>query len=321
MAASREPRCNAGNRMSRVLEEELEEDDFYKTTYGGFADEEEDGDFQHDQEDSADEVDSDFDRSEDDEIKSEEEAADKPKPRRKGVSTKAYKEPSVKKPKLASDSKPETASDSVQTKKRTHGVNNNGPMRKSSRKSTATNSLMTIIRQKERESDKKKKEITRKPATGVRRLTQEELMKLAEKTERKNLKSLEKYQRLEANRKKVAVKKKTFEGPTVKFMSMAVPILDKSNSSSEASETPKRDTKLLNTDKMSRNFVVFSHDSTFDETFNYKRKRPPSTRYCPVTRQPARYIDPVTKIPYYDMTAFKIIRRVYHETLQEMKSK
>jgi len=37
MAASREPRKNAGNRMSRVLEEELEEDDFYKTTYGGFT--------------------------------------------------------------------------------------------------------------------------------------------------------------------------------------------------------------------------------------------------------------------------------------------
>ena len=36
LASTREKRCNAGNRMSRMLEEE-QEDDFYKTTYGGFA--------------------------------------------------------------------------------------------------------------------------------------------------------------------------------------------------------------------------------------------------------------------------------------------
>ena len=35
MAQSREKRVNAGNRMARLLEAE-DEDDFYKTTYGGF---------------------------------------------------------------------------------------------------------------------------------------------------------------------------------------------------------------------------------------------------------------------------------------------
>lgn len=35
MAASREKRVTAGNRMARLLEAE-DEDDFYKTTYGGF---------------------------------------------------------------------------------------------------------------------------------------------------------------------------------------------------------------------------------------------------------------------------------------------
>ena len=35
LASSRDRRSNAGNRMSRLLEEE-DEDDFYKTTYGGF---------------------------------------------------------------------------------------------------------------------------------------------------------------------------------------------------------------------------------------------------------------------------------------------
>lgn len=37
MAAERQPRHNAGNRMAKLLNEE-EEDDFYKNTYGGFND-------------------------------------------------------------------------------------------------------------------------------------------------------------------------------------------------------------------------------------------------------------------------------------------
>jgi vacuolar protein sorting-associated protein 72 len=38
MAATRERRSNAGNRIARLLDEEEEEDEFYKTSYGGFAD-------------------------------------------------------------------------------------------------------------------------------------------------------------------------------------------------------------------------------------------------------------------------------------------
>lgn len=36
MAATREKRSNAGAKMARLLDDE-EEDDFYKTTYGGFT--------------------------------------------------------------------------------------------------------------------------------------------------------------------------------------------------------------------------------------------------------------------------------------------
>ena len=35
LALTREKRINAGNRMSRMLQEE-EQDEFYATTYGGF---------------------------------------------------------------------------------------------------------------------------------------------------------------------------------------------------------------------------------------------------------------------------------------------
>ena len=44
MAASRSQRSSAGNRMSQLLDEE-EEDEFYKTTYGGFAEEADDIDY------------------------------------------------------------------------------------------------------------------------------------------------------------------------------------------------------------------------------------------------------------------------------------
>lgn len=36
MAASRSRRANAGTKMNKLIEEEEDEDDFYKTTYGGF---------------------------------------------------------------------------------------------------------------------------------------------------------------------------------------------------------------------------------------------------------------------------------------------
>lgn len=36
--------------------------------------------------------------------------------------------------------------------------------------------------------------------------------------------------------------------------------------------------------------------------------------YCPVTKKIARYIDPLTNIPYYDIEAFKLIRKAYKMT-------
>lgn len=45
MAAERERRNNAGNKLAKLLNEE-EEDEFYKTTYGGFEEVENDVDYQ-----------------------------------------------------------------------------------------------------------------------------------------------------------------------------------------------------------------------------------------------------------------------------------
>lgn len=77
MAANRERRSNAGNKLARLLDEE-EEDDFYKTTYGGFNEDEEDNDFHFVDEDAPDEVDSDFSIDENDEVISDIEIEDLP---------------------------------------------------------------------------------------------------------------------------------------------------------------------------------------------------------------------------------------------------
>lgn len=68
MAAERERRSNAGNKLARLLDEEEADDDFYKTTYGGFNEDEEDNDFHFVDEEAPDEVDSDFSIDENDEV-------------------------------------------------------------------------------------------------------------------------------------------------------------------------------------------------------------------------------------------------------------
>merc|ERR1712183_1255822 len=142
MAASRAPRATAGNRMSRVLEEELGEDDFYKTTYGGFTEEQEDGDFHSDQEDSADEVDSDFDNPEEEDGGDDDGEPVEKKKRKKapGVVTKAYKEPKkVVTPKdgaaVATPKDKDTANKKL--KKAAEKAATPDAMRKSSRRATA----------------------------------------------------------------------------------------------------------------------------------------------------------------------------------------
>ena len=44
MAAHRSRRSNAGNKISKLLDNE-EEDEFYKTSYGGFQEDEEDKEY------------------------------------------------------------------------------------------------------------------------------------------------------------------------------------------------------------------------------------------------------------------------------------
>ncbi|PAV87664.1 hypothetical protein WR25_15427 [Diploscapter pachys] len=67
MVANRARRGNAGAKMLQLIEETLQEDDFYKSAYGGFAEEDADAEYVSPNQSDDDEVDSDFDRPEDEE--------------------------------------------------------------------------------------------------------------------------------------------------------------------------------------------------------------------------------------------------------------
>lgn len=350
MAASRERRSTAGNRMSKVLEEELEEDDFYKTTYGGFEEEEEDGDFDSEQEDSADEVDSDFDNPEEEDDDQEVKASDDEKPKRKrGINTKAYKEPNPKRGVAASLSaakKPRTESVPKQNEKGSDEDDNNDgsidtqnektpkpnkldaksieQVRKSSRHSTAKNSLLTHIRKKEREEEnKKKKGMPKKQTIGVRRLTQEELMAEAEKTERKNVKSLENYLRLEESRKKSMNlnKRSCLEGvATIRSVSLTMRDPDVNAATQAAvAECADGKTATVKDDRYEQEFYIFSDYESMAKHYDEALKtvhQPPPQPMCPVSGKPARYRDPLTGIPFYDVAALGEIRAVYEAELK-----
>ncbi|XP_028649800.1 vacuolar protein sorting-associated protein 72 homolog [Erpetoichthys calabaricus] len=323
---NRVPRKTAGNRMSKLLDAE-EEDEFYKTTYGGFNEESGDDEYKGDQSESEDEVDSDFDIDEGDEPDSDQEE-DEPK-RKRRVVTKAYKEP-IKAPKPKS--KPRRPTTQTSTSEKVDYTpelfelqDDIGENRKSVRQSTTEHTRLTYLRLQERQVQPRRK----KGPHHDRPLTQEELLAEAKITAEINLRSLENYERLEADKKKQVCKKRRCDGPTIRYHSVLMPIisenhlkeenvdvegLDQDNqqsSSAGISECLPPGTQT-STGKCSRTFITFSDDETFEQYFSRVRQlRAPVKEICPVTHKPALYRDPITDIPYSNIRAFKIIREAY----------
>ncbi|KAG7309728.1 hypothetical protein JYU34_004220 [Plutella xylostella] len=401
--SGRERRVNAGNRMSKLLDEE-EEDDFYKTTYGGFEEMAEDVDYVEEKE-VDDVVDSDFDIDEDDEPASDQEVDEKAK-RKSG--TKVYKDPNrVKKKTAPSTDKPkkevvkkprEKVFDENSTDSNDKSIDlSNVSGRKSIRQSTAVKSAETLQRIKIRSELKKKNP----KKTEERPLTQEELLAEAVITEQENLKSLELFQQIELEKKKSRPTKKGISGPIIRYHSFAVPdetklsrsqseILPEDTSLSDLikneeellappEETPQNNVnnedvpmteikpeedrdledelKTVNMDPIDvigvdeeiqvddirklkkdekkpkkrqeytttsdafyeRTLISFKNDIK-DKAFNasFKQAQPKRKRLqlCAVTKRPARYIDPVTKLPYSCVDAFRIIREAYYQQLE-----
>ncbi|KAM6958932.1 vacuolar protein sorting 72 homolog a [Aplochiton taeniatus] len=326
LADTRDPRKTAGNRMSKLLDAE-EEDDFYKTTYGGFNDESGDDEYQGDHSDTEDEVDSDFDIDEGDEPDSD---LEDDAPRRKTrVVTKAYKEPiKVTKPKACKRPYEEIKkTEKAKVERRDpQDFQDFGETRKSVRQSTSEHTRKTNLRLQERQDAPRR----RRGALHDRPLTQEELLAEAKITAELNLRSLENYERLEADKKKQVHKKRRFEGSTIRYHSVLMPlgshsILKEENVDVEgldqdvpqtAAQHPTTSSQLPAGGLASRTYITFSDEEALEAAFPSTGRtgyQVPVQEVCPVTHKVALYRDPVTDIPYANTRAFRIIREAYHK--------
>ncbi|XP_058863682.1 vacuolar protein sorting-associated protein 72 homolog isoform X2 [Acipenser ruthenus] len=288
-----------------------------------------DDEYKSDQSASEDEVDSDFDIDEGAEPDSDQEESEPKRKRR--VVTKAYKEPlktAKPNPKARKAWAQPSGSEKVKEEKREpfELQGDVGENRKSVRQSTTEHTRLTYLRLQERQVQPRR----RKGPHHDRPLTQEELLAEAKITAEINLRSLENYERLEADKKKQVHKKRRCDGPLVRFHSVLTPLVSETHLKEETVDvegldqdpqqqptppsTASQDPPQPPTGQCARTFITFSDEETFESFFLRPRAhRPPVREICPVTHKPALYRDPITDIPYSNIRAFKIIREAYRK--------
>lgn len=350
MAATRERRVNAGNRISNLLNEEEEEEEIYKTLYGGFQEIEDDRDYiQLKQDDDDDSVDSDFSIDENDELISDTEETSE---RRGKQASKVYKDPKAKKMPVQKTRQGPTKTVKKPAAKRlkskrmhrsSYTVLDSGKI--SLRQSTALKSAATQHRVKER------KEAMRRRVRAYRIMdvipTQKELLAEAETTAKENLESLERFKKMEIEKKKVRPTKRINPGPIIRYHSLSMPAISEakhlgSNKKRTASSVIHSNTEIPNdTDmdidsakkigsnssigmlpsdkRIERTFITFENDlkdEYFKKIFGKPFAKKKSELICPLTKLPAKYIDPMTKLPYRNIQALKIIREAYYQLVE-----
>lgn len=130
------------------------------------------------------------------------------------------------------------------------------------------------------------------------KLTQEQVLAEAKETELLNLQSLEKYHQLELEKKKTRIVKKAPTGPTIRYLSTSMPLIEELNPEAERinveedevkEENVPADTAVVatNTDSKQcceRTFITFSNDSILESNFSRKKVSPHQKNFCPITR-------------------------------------
>jgi len=186
-------------------------------------------------------------------------------------------------------------------------------------------------------------------------LTQEEILEEAKITEKLNLESLKRFQEMELEAKKKARNNvsRAIKGQYVRYRSTAMPLIQEvtSNgvaedkicvddepseptmikselvdpessaaapaSTSGASVGGGKSSNLVDTKrKQERTFVTFSDFETFRENFPVKVAKQSQQKICPITRVPAKYFDPITRMPYANLQAYRILREAYYSQLE-----
>lgn len=350
MAATRERRANAGNRIGKLLNDEEEEEEFYSTSYGGFHETEDDKEYiqKKTADDDDDSVDSDFSIDEDDEpISDQEENETK---QRKKLITRGYKEPVKPKPStskcnssmLKLTKSPRSNRATKRSPRSTYTVFDSGKI--SLRRSTALKSAATEHRLKARKEAKSRR-IKSYRIDAIP--TQRELLAEAEITAKENLSSLEKFNQMEIEKKKVRPTKRVNIGPIIRYHSLSMPSIteirtisnqvkretDSGDFEIELSRRNEDTTERIGTrrkrakmeitvseERIERTFVTFENDPDdkyFSNMFNRSKKmKERADLLCALTKLPAKYIDPITKLPYRNIQALKIIREAYYQLLE-----
>jgi len=220
----RAKRSTAGQRMAALLNDEEEADaGMYKDKFGADVFEEENSDYEAKDEESWDELDTDFDEDEadGDDGPAEEEDEELKKKR------KVYTDPlrPTKKRKAINPMAGRRANPQAKRPPRAKVVVDlDGPVRKSSRRSMVESSV--VRDEKNRVSAKKKAANPRRPATPVVKLTQRDRLRAAVHTERENQLSLLKFQQKQDAQKKKTLKNTTYKGPVIRYHSKTVPNAD-----------------------------------------------------------------------------------------------
>ena len=162
----------------------------------------------------------------------------------------------------------------------------------------------------------------KKKADEDRELTQEELLEEAKLTEKLNLASLKRYEEMELEAKKKAVKltEKRVKGPYVRYLSTTMPSIKAVKDKDDAIES-KSGRKYAKEGQQERTFLTFSDFDSLRSTFPVKKPRQPQQKICPITRLPAKYFDPVTRLPYANLQAFRVLRDHYYQQLEKMGDK
>ncbi|XP_017406448.1 SWR1 complex subunit 2 [Vigna angularis] len=277
----RASRATRGKRLTKLLDDEIQEDELF-WNQDALKEDEEDDNYQEEPE-IADEFDSDFDE---DETEPEEEEPDKYDAEDRMHKKKRLIFPgktlAVKKKKKKTLSKLEGSPKEDEHSGKAAEEQQDETGERMIRKSTRTS---VIVRQAERDAIRAALQATIKPVKRKKegeekRMTQEEMLLEAAQTEIMNLRNLERVlAREEEVKRRAIVHKNVYNGPQIQYIS-----------------------------KNGCSYLEFIKGSSFHSEISTGPVQYPEQPVCAITGLPAKYRDPKTGLPYATKEAFKIIR-------------
>lgn len=296
---NRTSRATRGKRMTKLLDEEVEEDELF-WNQDALKEDENDENYEDVEGEAADVFDSDFDDDEpepDEEIENEGDGRERTKKRLifPGKQLPKRKEKKVLS-KLGKDSLDEKAPEKSTLSEHHDTPDDDIEVERIVRKSTRTS---VIVRQAERDAIRAALQATMKPIIKrkkegeEKRMTQEEMLLEAAQTEIMNLRNLERVLAREEEVKKRAVTHKAvYSGPQTRYLSIN-----------------------------GKSYLEFSKGLSFQAKIACGSISYPQRAVCAVTGLPAKYRDPKTGLPYATKEAFKIIRERLEENSKASEKK